>query len=100
MPLLLLYARGQATRYAPATLAIHLARLQGAGLTDRTELPTPLQALDLYGGAVEGLLLLAYPDGSPRDEFRLVHRGRAPHRLPAAPAPGTPRSTTSPPGSL
>jgi hypothetical protein len=65
----MLYARGQATRYAPAPLATHLARLQGAGLTDRNQLPTPLEALDQFGGVVEGVLLLAHPDGTPRDEF-------------------------------
>jgi hypothetical protein len=67
--LLMLYARGQAARYAPANLATHLARLQGAGLTGRTQLPTPLEALDQFGGVVEGLMLLAHPDGTPRDEF-------------------------------
>jgi hypothetical protein len=67
--LLMLYARGRAAAFAPANLATHLARLQATGLKDRTQLPTPLQALDHFGGLVEGLLLTAHPDGTPRDEF-------------------------------
>jgi hypothetical protein len=50
-------------------LATHLARLQATGLTDRAQFPTPLEALDHFGGVVEGLLLTAHPDGTPRDDF-------------------------------
>jgi hypothetical protein len=67
--LLMLHARDRAAEAAPAPLFSHLARLQAGDLTDRTQLPTPLEALDHFGGVVEGLLLTAHPDGTPRDEF-------------------------------
>ncbi|HEX6497775.1 MAG TPA: hypothetical protein VF054_01935 [Micromonosporaceae bacterium] len=66
--LLMLHARGS-TAVSPASLDTYLARLQATGLTDRAQLPTPLEALDRFGGLVEGLLLAARPDGTPDDEF-------------------------------
>jgi hypothetical protein len=66
---LMLHARGAAANVSPAPLATHLARLQATGLTDRAQFPTPLEALDHFGGVVEGLLLTAHPDGTPRDDF-------------------------------
>ncbi|MGC1215566.1 MAG: hypothetical protein WA890_30460 [Micromonospora sp.] len=67
--LLMLHARGCAAYISSPSLATVLARLQATGLTDRTQLPTPLEALDQFGGVVEGLLLTADSDGRPRDEF-------------------------------
>jgi hypothetical protein len=67
--LLILHARGRAVTFSPATLAVHLARLQSLGLTERSQLPTALEALDYFGGEVEGLLLTADTDGTPGDEF-------------------------------
>jgi hypothetical protein len=67
--LLMIHARGRATKYAPVNLSTYLARLQATGLEDRAELPTPLETLDQFGGVVEGLLLTAGPDGTPGDEF-------------------------------
>jgi hypothetical protein len=59
--LLMLYARGQAATYGPAALSDHLARLQASSRTDRDQLPTPLEALEHFGGNVERLVLLANP---------------------------------------
>ena len=67
--LVMLHARGRAANVPGASLATHLARLQATGLTDRNKLPTPLEALDRFGGVVEGLLLAANQDGTPKDEF-------------------------------
>ncbi|MEU7906332.1 hypothetical protein [Actinoplanes sp. NPDC049118] len=65
----MLYARGHAADTAAPSLEKVLYRLQAAGVTDRDMLPTPLQALHHFGGAVEGLLLTADTDGRPGDEF-------------------------------
>jgi hypothetical protein len=63
------YARGQAASHRPEPLCDVLGRLQATGRTDRDTLPTPLEALDGFGGSVEGLLLTAGPDGTPGDDF-------------------------------
>jgi hypothetical protein len=67
--LLMLHARGRAATLNPMVLSGYLLRLQATGLMDRGELPTPLEALEAFGGVVDGLLLYANPDGTPRDEF-------------------------------
>lgn len=67
---LLLHARGRlARRNAPDNLQDTLARLQATGLTDRADLPSPLETLDAFGGYVEGLVLTAHPDGTPADDI-------------------------------
>jgi hypothetical protein len=66
---LMIHTRGCAAKYAPANLSSYLARLQATGIKDRAELPTALEALDHFGGVVEGLLLTADSDGTPADEF-------------------------------
>jgi hypothetical protein len=66
---LLIYARGRAAHTVPGSLANVLARLQATGLTHRAQLPSPLDLLDAYGGAVEGLLLTTAADATPADAF-------------------------------
>jgi hypothetical protein len=66
---LMFYARGSAAARPPDPLHDVLGRLQATGLTDRTQVPTPLEALDHFGGTVEGLLLTADPDGTPGDHI-------------------------------
>jgi hypothetical protein len=66
---LMLYARGRAARGQAETLATVLNRLHAAGPIDRTDLPTPLQAVSHYGGQVEGVILTADRDGVPEDDF-------------------------------
>ncbi|MET9265226.1 hypothetical protein [Amycolatopsis sp. NPDC004079] len=64
------YARGKlGTDLDPPTLATVLSRLQATGLDDRSELPSPLEFLDGYGGAVEGVLLTADDRGVPGDDI-------------------------------
>ncbi|MEV8474298.1 hypothetical protein, partial [Streptomyces sp. NPDC051173] len=41
----------------------------GTGLTDRSDLPSPLEFLDRYGGFVEGVLLTADGHGVPGDDI-------------------------------
>jgi hypothetical protein len=65
--LLMLHARG-ITHAEPEPLHDVLSRLQATDL-DRDDLPTPLETIDSFGGLVEGLLLVADADGTPRDEF-------------------------------
>jgi hypothetical protein len=67
--LLMLHARGHPAKVAPANLATHLTRLKATDLNSRDDLPTPLEALDHFGGHVEGLLLTAADDGTPGDAF-------------------------------
>jgi hypothetical protein len=64
----MLHARGRAIHRAPPTVADVLRRLQ-AVITDRAHLPTPLQLAAELGARVEGLILTAHPDGTPRDDF-------------------------------
>ncbi|GAB1639583.1 hypothetical protein [Krasilnikovia sp. MM14-A1259] len=80
----MLYARGHAADTTTPTLEQVLFRLQGVGVTDRDLLPTPLEALHHFGGAVEGLLLTADADGRPGDEFAWCLRIDHPWGLPLA----------------
>ena len=69
----MLHGRGRAhqrtahQRTAP-TLEAVLLPLE-AVVTDRAGLPTPLQVAAELGAQVDGLILSAHPDGTPRDEF-------------------------------
>jgi hypothetical protein len=67
--LLMLHARGQAARYRPGNLSTYLTRLEALGRTGRDALPTPLEAVELFGGVVEGLMLFSDERGVPDDEF-------------------------------
>ena len=64
----MLHGRGRAHRDTAPTLEQVLLPLQAA-VTDRARLPTPLQVAADLGAQVDGLILTAHPDGSPRDEF-------------------------------
>ena len=64
----MLHGRGRAHHGAAPTLETVLLPLQAA-VTDRAELPTPLQVAAELGTHIDGLILTAHPDGTPRDEF-------------------------------
>ncbi|MFG1642655.1 hypothetical protein ACGFMK_20380 [Amycolatopsis sp. NPDC049252] len=67
---LFMHARGRlGDDLMPPTLEEVLGRLQATGLTDRGDLPSPLEFLDRYGGYVEGVLLTADEHGVPGDDI-------------------------------
>ncbi|SDM83080.1 hypothetical protein [Allokutzneria albata] len=67
---LMMFARGTAANgYGPPELCEALSRLQATGLTYRSDLPTPLETLDAFGGYVEGLIVTADGNGVPGDDF-------------------------------
>jgi hypothetical protein len=65
----MLHARGRAHHHrgAPAMEEV-LLRLHAVA-TERAQLPTPLQVVADLGAQIDGLILTADPDGTPRDEF-------------------------------